>query len=168
MVFTDCADADIAWMDDETIRGFLSSHDVGVLALPSTGSGLPCLRPLSYWFDGDERLYFGYLLGAASRKVDHSRRTARARFLVYSVETADTWRSVLLTGPIEEVPRDEREGVEAAADFGRRPAVLERLSEKERTTLYSLRIDEQVGIEHVDLPKPFRTKSTTEPPKHRS
>ena len=150
----------MAWMDEEVIDGFLSSQSVGVLGLPTEGA--PALRPMSFWFDGDSRLYFPYLVGSSSRKVELSDRTTAARFLVYRAETAFNWRSVLLTGPISEVPDDEREGLMESAEISGRPDLLERASTAENTTFYQLRIEEQSGIKHLGLPSGFANEDTAD------
>ena len=77
-------------MDEESIRGFLSSQSVGVLGLPTDGA--PALRPMSFWFDDDSRLYFFYLTGSSSRKVELTDQATVARFLVYRAETTFNWR----------------------------------------------------------------------------
>ncbi len=143
----------IARMEDVEVRGFLSSQHVGVLGLPAEGA--PYLCPMSFWFDGTDRVYFPYVVGARSHKAALSDEAAIARLLVYRAETAFNWRSVLLTGPIDEVPEDERDAVEAELDVAWRPALFERAGESETTALYALRIDEQSGIKHLGLPPGF-------------
>lgn len=140
-------------MDDDEIRGFLSSQTVGVLGLPTDGA--PIMRPLSFWFDGDDRLYFLYIVGASSRKDASSIEADVARFLVYRAETRFNWRSVLLTGRIDEVPDADREAVADVMDLSGRPDVLARASESEDTKLYQFVVDEQSGIKHLGLPPGF-------------
>lgn len=92
------------------------------------------MRPLSYWFDGGDRLYFLYITGGESRKADLSERADVARFLVYRADTRFQWRSVLLTGTVSRVPESEHAAVEEAMDLRRRPAALERASGGGETT----------------------------------
>ena len=147
-------------MDEEAIRGFLSSQSVGVLGLPTEGA--PALRPMSFWFDGNSRLYFFYLVGSSSRKTDLSNQATIARFLVYRAETPFNWRSVLLAGPISEVPDDERESLEESAELSGRPDLLERASTAENTRFYQLHIEEQSGIKHLGLPSGFANEDTAD------
>lgn len=147
-------------MDDDEIRGFLSSQTVGVLGLPTDGA--PIMRPLSFWFDGDDRLYFLYVVGESSRKEVSSIEADVARFLVYRAETRFNWRSVLLTGRIDEVPDADREAVADVMDLSGRPDVLERASESEDTKLYQFVVDEQSGIKHLGLPPGFETEAPSE------
>jgi len=147
-------DDTVVRMDDDGIREFLSSRHVGVLGLPAEGA--PSLRPMSFWFDGESRLYFLYVAGPDSRKAELTARADLARFLVYRAETPFVWESVLLAGPIDELSDDDREAVVAAMDLGRRPDAIERASRSETTTLYEMRIDEWSGIKQVSLPPAFR------------
>ena len=153
MTTDELSDHGMVRMDEESIRGFLSSQSVGVLGLPTEGA--PALRPMSFWFDGDTHLYFFYLVGSSSRKVGLSERATTARFLVYRAETPFNWRSVLLAGPIEEVPDNEREGLVESAELDGRPDLLEQASTAENTRFYRLEIEEQSGIKHLGLPPGF-------------
>ena len=147
-------------MDDEAIRGFLSSQSVGVLGLPAEGA--PALRPMSFWFDGDSRLYFLYLTGSSSRKVVLSDQATVARFLVYRAETTFNWRSVLLTGQIGEVSDDERTDLVEDAELDGRPDLIERASTAENTRFYRLEIEDQSGIKHLGLPPGFANEKTAD------
>gem|GEM_PF-154271 len=140
-------------MTDANIRSFLSSRSVGVLGLPT--DGVPMLRPLSFWFDGEDALYFVYVLGEESRKHDLSQQVDTARFLVYSAETPFNWRSVLLTGSLSEVPESELAPLLDAMEIRWRPDLFEQASVDEPTALYRFEIDEQTGIKHLGLPPGF-------------
>jgi nitroimidazol reductase NimA-like FMN-containing flavoprotein (pyridoxamine 5'-phosphate oxidase superfamily) len=146
-------------MTDEEIDGFLSSQNVGVLAVSDDEA--PSMRPLSFWFD-EGNLYFLYLVGSESRKNDLSARADTARFLVYRAETRFNWRSVLLTGTVEEVPEDEREAITEAMEMDRRPEALKRASESEETKLYRLRVEERTGVKHLGLPEGFDAREESE------
>lgn len=139
-------------MDDERIRGFLSSEQVGVLGLATDGA--PSMRPLSYWYDGDSTLYFQFLGTGGGRKADLSTQSDDARFLVYRTETRFNWRSVILTGTIDEVPEDERAAVEETVELDR-PDALEAASDEEEMRLYAFTVDDWTGIEHLGLPPEF-------------
>lgn len=141
-------------MDDDDIEGTLANQSVGVLGLPTDGA--PTLRPLSYWFDGEDALYFVYVLGGESRKRALSDSADTARFLVYSVETTFNWRSVLLTGTIEEVSDAEREALEERMDITWRPDLFERAAETKTTAIYRFDIDERAGIKQLELPPELR------------
>lgn len=140
-------------MDEEEKRQFLSSQSEGVLGIPAEEA--PALRPLSFWFDGDDRLYFLYVVGSSSRKAELSDEASTARFLVYRAETQFNWRSLLLTGDIERVSDEERESVRMPAEVRSRPDSLERASGSENACLYQFRIYEWTGFKHVGLPPKF-------------
>jgi len=141
-------------MDADDINQTLSNQSVGVLGLPTKSA--PCLRPLSYWFNGDDRLYFVYVLGRDSRKVALSDGGNVARFLVYRMDTTFNWRSILLTGSVERVSADEREAIEERMNISWRPELFERGTGPENTRLYRFRIDDKAGIKQ--LQRPFTQK----------
>lgn len=147
-------------MSDDAIRGFLSSQYIGVLGIPT--ADLPMMRPLSFWFDGTDCLYFVYVLGDRSRKDDLSQEAETARFLVYSAETQFNWRSVLLTGSLSEVPEVDRRDVFEAMEIRWRPEVFEQAGVSEPTKLYRFAITEQAGIKHLGLPPGIEDPSGTE------
>jgi nitroimidazol reductase NimA-like FMN-containing flavoprotein (pyridoxamine 5'-phosphate oxidase superfamily) len=142
-------------MTDEEVTGFLASQSVGVLGLPTEGGDPPSLRPLSFGFDGEGRLYFLYVVGSESRKVDLTERAGTARFLVYSAETAFNWRSVLLTGTVTEVAEEDRARALDTLDGAWRPDVFERAGATEATRLYQFDVDEWTGLKHLGLPPDF-------------
>jgi nitroimidazol reductase NimA-like FMN-containing flavoprotein (pyridoxamine 5'-phosphate oxidase superfamily) len=150
-------------MDDEEIQQLLTTQDYGILALPTDGA--PSMRPLSFWFDGDDTVYFLYVSGDSSEKEALSRRAEIARFLVYRIETTFNWRSVLLTGKIDPVPESERPAIEEQADIPWRPDVFRRAMESETTSLYRFRIDEQSGIKQLELPPELRTEDSRSKPR---
>lgn len=146
-------------MDDDDIERTLARQSVGVLGLPTDGA--PGLRPLSYWFDGEDALYFVYVLGGESRKRELSDHADVARFLVYHVDAPFNWRSVLLTGDIEEVPADESADVEAQMDVTWRPELFRRAAESETVALYRFGIDEWAGIKQLELPPELRERDSS-------
>jgi len=141
-------------MDNDDIKRTLSTESVGVLGIPTGGA--PMLRPLSYWFDGEDALYFVYVLGGESEKKALSDRAELAQFLVYDIEAQFNWRSVLLTGTIEEVSAAERDALEERMDVSWRPELFERAAESETTTIYRFDIDDQSGIKQLELPPELR------------
>ena len=147
-------------MTDEEIEGYLASQSVGVLGLPTEGA--PSLRPMSFGFDGDSRLYFLYVLGEESRKAELTTEAVQARFLVYSAETPFNWRSVLLSGRVSEVPEEEADAAAEVLDGAWRPDVFERASAVEATRLYQFDIEDKTGLTHLGLPPGFEDRRTGE------
>lgn len=142
-------------MDDREIRQFLSSQKVGVLGLPNADE--PYLLPLSFGYDGEERLYFTYLLASSSRKGTMTEETDTASFLVYKVDTMYNWQSVLLTGTITDVPDTEWDELEETMSDVWRPNLFETASLSGDVKLYEFRIREQTGVKHQGLPPGFET-----------
>ena len=141
-------------MDGDDIEQTLSNQSVGVLGVPTDAA--PMLRPLSYWYDGDDALYFIYVLGSESEKATVTDRADVAQFLVYSVETTFNWRSVLLTGSVEAVSDAERAALEERMDIAWRPDLFERAAESRTTAIYRFEIEERAGIKQLELPPELR------------
>jgi len=145
-------------MDDDDIQRTVSNQSVGVLAAPTAGA--PSMRPLSYWYDGEDALYFVYVLGGDSEKQRVADAADAAQFLVYSVETTFNWRSVLLTGTISEVSDAERDALEERIDISWRPDLFERAAESQTTAIYRFDIEEMDGIKQLELPPELREPSS--------
>lgn len=140
-------------MDEEAIREFLSSQAVGVLGLPAAGA--PGLRSMSFGYDGEDALYLLYVVGDESRKAVLSDRADVARFLVYSMETAFNWRSVLLTGGIGRTAGDELGTLPDHVELPWQPDPFRQAVSEERTALYRFDITDRTGIKHLGLPPAF-------------
>ncbi|AUV83498.1 pyridoxamine 5'-phosphate oxidase family protein [Salinigranum rubrum] len=158
MTLDELDDYGMVRMTDEEVAGYLASQRVGVLGLPAERA--PSLRPMSFGFDGDSRLYLLYVLGEESRKAELSAAAEYARFLVYSAETPFNWRSVLLTGRLTEVPEADVERAEEVLTDAWRPDVFERASRVEATRLYCFDIEERTGLKHLGLPPGFEDQRT--------
>jgi len=158
MTTDELSDYGMVRMNDDEIRGFLSSQSIGVLGLPT--ENVPVMRPLFFWYDGGSQIYFLYVIGPESQKEDLSDRADAARFLVFNVDTPFMWTSVLLTGSISDVPESEREPIEDAMEMRWRPDLFERAGTSENTKLYQLQIEDRAGITHRGLPPAFETDSS--------
>lgn len=137
-------------MGDDEIRGFLSSQGLGVLGLPTEGA--PYLFPLSYDYDGEDCLYFTYLVGEGSRKRRLSERTETASFLVFSADSMFNWESVLLTGRLRQRRPEEPEGPREGSQRAWRPDLFRRADLSGGIEVFVLDIEERSGIRHTGLP----------------
>lgn len=138
-------------MAEQSIRDFLASQGVGVLALSTDNA--PYILPLSFGYDGERRLYFTYVTGDTSQKADLSSGGKWASFLVYAAESAFNWRSVVCEGTVREVPRSEWDTHdEAMKDNAWHPDLIERAFETERVLVYQFDIEEWSGLRHSGLP----------------
>jgi nitroimidazol reductase NimA-like FMN-containing flavoprotein (pyridoxamine 5'-phosphate oxidase superfamily) len=158
MTVDELAAYNVVRMDSAEMDAFLSTHDVGVLGLPTEDA--PSMRPMSYMYDGEAGLYLLYFLGSESRKAALSDLAADARFLVYTTESAFSWRSLLLTGHIDEVPADDLRTIQDAVEEVWRPDVLDKALAEEEVTVYQFIITERSGIKSVGLPPEFESDST--------
>ena len=153
MTIEELEDYGMVRMEESDLSGFLSSQRVGVLALSAAEA--PTMRPLSYTFDGDSRLYFRYALGSNSEKKTLSDCVDVARFLVFRTDTRYNWASVLLTGTIEVVSAGERDRLGIDLEQVRRPDLFEKADETVASELYRFEIEEGVGLKHHGLPPGF-------------
>ena len=138
-------------MDDSEIRSFVSHRNVGVLGL--SGTDAPYVIPMSYDFDGEDHLYFTFILGDDSHKKELSTRTDRASFLVYDATSAFIWESVSMTGEINELSEEEHAEVPDSLGNAWRPDAFQDTGPTLETKLYRFRIRETVGLKGTGLPK---------------
>lgn len=137
-------------MREEQIRNFLETQSIGILGLPTGGA--PYLIPLSYGFDGNDSLYFVYVLGAQSRKKRFTEAADSARFLVYSADTPFIWESVLLTGTIETVRPSKWGEITPLFEDSWRPDIFQRGETDNNVELREFRVSNFAGIKHTQLP----------------
>lgn len=98
-------------MDDAETETFLRERGIGVLSLASDAEAYGV--PISFGYDGDDRLYFVFLrVGERSRKEEFAETTERASLTAYDVESKHVWRSVIARGRIRQVADDEWDAVE--------------------------------------------------------
>ncbi|RQG95490.1 pyridoxamine 5'-phosphate oxidase family protein [Natrarchaeobius chitinivorans] len=161
MTVDELTDYGLERMDDDDIERFLATKSLGVLGLPTDGT--PYLLPMSYGFDGDSRLYFVFVVGPESRKVDLTERAETVSFLVYSAETMFHWRSVLLTGAPRRLSEDEQSAVTDDEMPTWRPELLETASETEHVRIYELTVDEWTGLRHAIEPPTYAQRSARAP-----
>lgn len=137
-------------MDDSEINSFVAHRNVGILGLPDENA--PYVIPMSYDFDGDDHLYFTFILGEDSHKDELSDRADRASFLVYDATSAFIWESVAMRGDISELSAEERAEVVDSLDNAWRPDAFRNTGAAWETTLYRFRIQETVGLKGTGLP----------------
>ena len=152
-------ESNTARMSDAQIREYLLAQGVGVLGLPD--AEFPYLIPMSFGYDGGTTLYFTYVVGEESQKADLTEAAEAATFLAYSAESAFSWRSVVLTGTVTEVPQNEwARHAEMMDDNAWHPDIFERAMETERIRIYRFDVDDWSGIRHTGLPSGFEGESS--------
>lgn len=154
MTLSELADYGLGEMDEGAVDDCLSAQSTGVLGLPDREA--PYLLPLSYAFDGEDSLYFTYVLGESSRKGELTAQADLARFLVYEAETPFRWQSVLLTGRLNQVPEDEWPDIQHVLADAWRPNTLQTASTTGGVEVYEFAIEQRAGIEQDGLAPEFR------------
>lgn len=102
-------------MTEDELGEFLTDQGVGVLGLAD--EDLPYLLPLSFGYDGEDAIYFIYLLfGPESHKETLTERAERGRFLVYDAPSVHDWRSASLAGSFETIAEDEWDELRTAME----------------------------------------------------
>jgi len=132
-------------MTDDQIDQLLREEGVGVLSLAD--EGVPYGIPMSFGYDGDDRLYFLFAgHSEAGRKVSYAERSELASFLAYDVTSAGEWRSAVVSGPFERIVIDEWDRArEAMADNAFRPQLLESVNAAENPRVWALAVEEKSG-----------------------
>ena len=89
-------------MTDEEARNLLASQEHGVLALADGGQGYGF--PISYTYDESEnRIIVGFVDTPESKREGFAATTTEATFSVHTHQDVDSWQSVIVTGPINQV-----------------------------------------------------------------
>ena len=132
-------------MDDADIDRFLTEAGIGVLSMAK--DDVPYGLPLSFGYDGDDRLYFvfrGY--SAAGRKVTYAERAETVSFLVYDLASKDRWRSVILSGSFDRIAADEWTAArEAILDNAFRARLLTGGDVESNPRVWALDVEEKSG-----------------------
>jgi nitroimidazol reductase NimA-like FMN-containing flavoprotein (pyridoxamine 5'-phosphate oxidase superfamily) len=141
-------------MTDEEVDGFLSAQSMGTLGLPTDSE--PYLLPMSYGYDRESHLYFYFVGGDSSRKMELADGAETATFLIYSAETVFNWESVIINGTIRQLPEDSRSDIDETVEPMWRPELFETASGSLKTRIYEFQIKEWSGVRHTGLPPGFR------------
>jgi hypothetical protein len=133
-------------MDEAEADELLHAAGVGVLSLARDGEAYGV--PVSFGYDGDDRLYFVFVgFGEESRKEAFAAETERASFTAYDVGGTEDWRSVVVAGPVERVPEDGWDAArEALGDNAWYPSLFSTADPMRDLVLWSLRIEEKTGL----------------------
>jgi nitroimidazol reductase NimA-like FMN-containing flavoprotein (pyridoxamine 5'-phosphate oxidase superfamily) len=109
---------------DDAVRGsemtpaevdeLLTERGYGTLSLSAGGRAYSV--PISFGYDGDRVFMELLTFGEHSRKLEYLEGTDEACLVAMEVEGQSDWRSVVVTGPIEEVDEDEAAYHEAVVE----------------------------------------------------
>jgi hypothetical protein len=132
-------------LSDAAVDELLADVGWGVLALP--GGDVPYPVPLSFGFDGGDRLFFLFAAHAEEgRKLTRASAADRAAFLATEV-TDDGWRSALVEGAVRRAQgKDEWDAARAAfADNAWRPDLFGDVDERGDPRVWTLVVEERGG-----------------------
>lgn len=137
-------------LSEDGIEEVLTQNGVGVLSL--VDEPYPYAIPMSFGYGGDEPVLAVQLGGGdGSRKGRCLERNHNVCFTVYEETAPDTWRSVVITGRLHEIPDDDSDRafavLAANATFPSDVRVWGVPLEEAELTLYRLAIDDCTGRE---------------------
>ncbi len=132
-------------LDDAEIDDVLTEVGIGVLSM--SVEGVPYGVPLSFGYDGNEKLYFVFL-GASTdlRKETYAEQVSVASFTTFDVTPDGSWRSVIVSGPLDRITVDEWDTArEAMGDNAYRSTLLSEYELQENPNVWALEIRDRSG-----------------------
>ena len=131
-------------MDDVEIDELLMDVGVGVLSM--SAEGVPYGVPLSFGYDG-AKLYFVFLDASTDlRKETYAEQATVASFTTFDIDPDGSWRSVIVSGPLDRIVIDEWDDArEAMADNAYHSDLLGEYELQENPNVWALDIQERSG-----------------------
>jgi len=132
-------------IDDAEIDEVLTEMGMGVLSM--SAEGVPYGVPLSFGYDGDDRLYFVFLDASTElRKERYAEQGDTASFTTFDVDPDGSWRSVIVAGSLDRITIDEWDTArEAMADNAYQSNLFSTYEIQENTNVWALTIEERSG-----------------------
>jgi hypothetical protein len=132
-------------MTDVEIDDLLAEVGFGVLSMSL--DDVPYGVPLSFGYDGDDRLYFVFVGHSdEGRKTEYAERADVVSFLAYDVVADDDWRSVIVEGSLDRITIDDWEAArEALGENGWRPQLLADVDPDQDPRVWALEIESASG-----------------------
>ncbi len=132
-------------MIEAEIDRLLTEEGVGVLSM--TDGDAPYGLPLSFGYDGSDRLYFVFAgHSEEGRKVRYAEQSTEVSFLAYDLESAAEWRSAVVSGPFDRIQPDEWETArESLADNAFQPQLLTSIDVQDNPRVWALTAEEKSG-----------------------
>jgi nitroimidazol reductase NimA-like FMN-containing flavoprotein (pyridoxamine 5'-phosphate oxidase superfamily) len=132
-------------MNESAIDRLLVEAGVGTLSMAD--GDVPYGIPLSFGYDGDDRLYFVFVgHSTEGRKESYAEASEVVSFLVYDVEAATEWRSAIVAGTLERITPEEWDRArEAMADNAFRPQLLTDVDRRATPNVWVLDAEEKTG-----------------------
>ncbi|WP_318567554.1 pyridoxamine 5'-phosphate oxidase family protein [Salinigranum marinum] len=132
-------------MPESEIDQLLTERGIGVLSMAN--GGVPYGIPLSFGYDGEDRLYF-LLVGHSEtgRKVRYAEEADEASFLVFDVESDSRWRSAIVRGPLSRITPSAWDAArESMADNAYRPDLLTDVDVRSDPRVWVLEAEQRSG-----------------------
>ncbi len=146
-------------MDEDEPSALLVDQGTGVLSMAKDDR--PYGIPLSFGYDGDDRLYFLFAgHSEAGRKVTYAERSETVSFAVYDTVPDDTWRSAIVEGPFDRIIIDDWDAArEAMADNAYRANLLTNVDRPGDPRVWALDIEDWSGrkSDPEQRPRPGRS-----------
>ena len=132
-------------MDDPEIDDVLTDVGVGVLSM--SADGVPYGVPLSFGYDGNERLYFVFVDASAElRKEAYAEQTDLASFTTFDVCPDGSWKSVIVSGRLDRITIDEWDiARQAMTDNAYRSDLFDKYEIQENPNVWTLDIEDRSG-----------------------
>ncbi len=132
-------------MNDSEIATLLTEQGVGVLSLRA--DGVPYGVPLSFGYDGADRLYFLFVGHSEQLKKETYAETSEvASFVTFDIDPDGSWRSVMVTGSLERITPEQWETArEALTDNAFESELFAGDTIESHPNVWALEIDEQSG-----------------------
>jgi len=132
-------------VDGAEIDEVLTQMGIGVLSM--SAEGVPYGVPLSFGYNGDDRLYFVFLDASTElRKERYAEQAGIASFTTFDVDPDGSWRSVIVAGSLDRITIEEWDTArEAMADNAYQSNLLSEYELQENTNVWALTIEEQSG-----------------------
>lgn len=140
---------DTRWtdMDEYEIDEFLDRQRVGVLAFARGGEAYSV--PIAFGYEESrDRCVFQFIVDDDSTKQEYLENTTVASLTVYDWQQGETWRSVVLRGPLQPVASDDVASAASVFSMSGELAALDVFDkpvEEHEPVWYELRIDEKTG-----------------------
>lgn len=132
-------------MDDAEIDEVLTEVGIGILSM--SAEGVPYGVPLSFGYDGDNRLYFVFLSTSTElRKEAYAEQASIASFATFDVDPDGSWRSVIVAGAIDRITIDEWDTArEAMANNAYQSDLFSEYEIQENPNVWALEIQDRSG-----------------------
>lgn len=131
-------------LDEPGIDDVLTEAGVGVLSM--SAEGVPYGVPMSFGYDGEDSVYFVFLGSTELRKERYAEHSDVASFTTFEINPDSSWRSVIVSGPIDRITIDEWDiAREAMADNAYQSSLLTEYELQENPNVWVLETQERAG-----------------------